>query len=476
MVVLSGASVELTSTSSFCNSCHIMNPYYASWKHSSHKGVECVQCHIAPGATNFMAAKLNGLGQVVDDVLHRTSTKPSASVSQMSCTRGGCHTVETLSAKKIDNGRFKFAHDKHLGQKHLGVEISCTTCHSHVKGDEHFAVNTNACLTCHMVGDPVHGTEVVAGREEASITLAARSAQSNVTPVVLEGEKTPPSACTTCHDAPNKEIEFGGVKFNHSQFLSFGASCESCHQGTTATPPPIEDGRCLECHTFGVERAGDSRELHRTHTLGEHKVECSSCHGTIRHGLKVQTASLEKFDCNRCHIDQHTVQRNTYFSMGKSPHAKDEGMTKNVMFMAHVDCTGCHTQPRAVAARPGGGATVLVASPESCDKCHQPGLGKQMIPLWQRTAHGLFDQVEGGYKAAIEAGTPVESLVKVKAVLDEVRADGSWGVHNPTRTQELLAAARDSLAAAVKPADRRGAAAPAPASPAASAALVGDAR
>src|SRR5690349_15303756 len=83
--------VEATSQSGFCKSCHIMEPYYASWKHGAHKGVECVKCHISPGLDNFVAAKLNGLGQVVDDVLHRTG-KPSASVSHLACTRAGCHT------------------------------------------------------------------------------------------------------------------------------------------------------------------------------------------------------------------------------------------------------------------------------------------------------------------------------------------------------------------------------------------------
>lgn len=442
-VLLGTISVEVTSQSSFCNSCHIMEPYYTSWKHSSHKDVECVKCHIAPGMTNFMEAKLNGLGQVVDDVLSRTSNKPSASVSQFSCTRSGCHTEETLRQKKIDNGKFKFAHDKHLGAKHLGVEISCATCHSHVKGDSHFEVNTAVCLTCHLVGDPSGGTQMAGGREEKIIRLAARSGQSRVVPTVGPGEKVPPSGCVTCHDAPTKEIEFQGSKFKHSQFLAFGATCESCHQGTTATPPPIEDGRCLECHTFGVEKATDSREMHRTHTLGRHKIECSSCHGTIRHGLKVQVSSLEALDCTKCHIDQHTLQRNTYFSLGASPHGPEGAATKNVMFMAHVDCTGCHTSPRPTTGRPNGGATVLAASPASCDKCHEPGLGNQMIPLWQKTTRGLYDEVER--LAATAIGVPAENIAKARKILDGVRSDGSWGVHNPKYAQQVLLEARSLL-------------------------------
>jgi nitrate/TMAO reductase-like tetraheme cytochrome c subunit len=59
---LSIGSVEYTSRSDFCNSCHIMEPYYDSWKQGAHKDVACVKCHISPGVENFLVAKLNGLG------------------------------------------------------------------------------------------------------------------------------------------------------------------------------------------------------------------------------------------------------------------------------------------------------------------------------------------------------------------------------------------------------------------------------
>lgn len=453
MALLGTISVEATSRSSFCNSCHIMEPYYTSWKHSAHKDVECVQCHISPGVDNFIAAKLNGLGQVVDDVLHRTSTKPSASVSELSCTRSGCHTVETLGKKTIDNGRFKFDHTKHLGAKHLGVEITCGTCHSHVKGDEHFEVNTNVCITCHLVDGATGRTETVGGRETKVIHLAVRT-NGGVHPSHPEtgpnGEKVPPASCTSCHEPPKGEIEFQGLKFDHAQFLAFGATCESCHHGVTATPPVIEDGRCLECHTFGVERSLETKEMHKIHTLGHHKIECFSCHGTVRHGPQVQTASLESFDCNRCHVDQHLVQRNTYFNLSESPHGPDAEQPVSPMFLAHVDCTGCHTKQRAVSVKPDSGASVMAAEPAACNRCHQAGFGEKMIPLWQKTTHGLYDQAEAGLREAEAAGADAAALERVRKLLNLVKTDGSWGVHNPRYTQLLLEQARDVLTGARK--------------------------
>lgn len=97
-----------------------MNVFYDSWQKSAHADVECVKCHIQPGAQNFFSAKINGLGQVVDDALNRTSTKPSAAVSQFSGLRAGCHNLSRLAEMDQkanaapDYRPYLFDHQKHL--------------------------------------------------------------------------------------------------------------------------------------------------------------------------------------------------------------------------------------------------------------------------------------------------------------------------------------------------------------------------
>lgn len=446
-LVGSVVSVEVTSQPAFCNSCHIMEPYYTSWKESSHRDISCVKCHIEPGTENFIKAKLNGLGQVVDDLLARTSFKPSASVNALSCTRSGCHTVETLSGKIISNGTYKFRHDKHLGRTHLGVELTCGTCHSHVTGDAHFEVTTSVCVTCHLVErDPYH-TGITAGAGPfGEIRMVARTGSNPASDgpangMLLDagGVVRPPSGCTSCHDAPTELIESNGMTIDHSEYLSYGASCESCHRTATAIPPPIDDGRCVACHTFGVDRTLPVEEMHRVHAMGKHKVECFSCHGIVQHGLKAQTMTLEQFDCRRCHINEHSVQRDAYLLVSGE---KGQGETIiNPMFMAHVDCTGCHS-----TARPGSGSTmdhsqIMVATPESCDRCHKPGTGEQMIPLWQSSTKKLYERAVSRLESINRASLSEadrETLRRAEDLLEMVRLDGSWGVHNPQYTQELL--------------------------------------
>lgn len=459
-LIFNVALVETTSQSWFCNSCHIMNPYYSSWKTGTHKDIECVQCHIEPGAQSFLAAKLNGLGQVVDDVLHRTSAKPSASVSQLACTRSGCHDIENLKKKEIKNDVFKFRHDKHLGAKHLGVEISCGTCHSHVKGEKHFEVSTSVCITCHML-EKADGAPLPGEQTPSFLRLAVReyhpqakdAGKSDDAPASPDAEKRPPLRCTTCHEPPSKEIEFRGIKVDHAQFLSYGAACESCHRGVTAPPQPIEDGRCLQCHNFGIEKSLEPREMHKVHTLGRHKIECFECHGSIQHGPKAQMMALEQLDCRRCHIDQHVVQRSAYFGVTSDTPAVDGAPAVNPMFMTHVDCNGCHIKPRALHAKPDSGAQVRAAAAEACDACHKPGLGAQMIPLWQRTTHEQYDQILALVTSGEgDAGADKSKLREARRLLDLVRVDSSWGVHNPQYTQKLLQQARELAGAARAPA------------------------
>jgi hypothetical protein len=214
----------------------------------------------------------------------------------------------------------------------------------------------------------------------------------------------------------------------------------------------MDDSRCLECHTFGVEKSLKSEEMHKIHNEGRHKIECLSCHGTVRHGPTAQTASFEQFDCRRCHQNQHIIQRQTYLADGSDGKTSEGAATVSPMFMAHVDCTGCHVENHALSANPTSGATVAVATSTSCDRCHKAGLGARMVPLWQRTTHSLYDQVEADLKNFESSTDPATTAVvaEVQRLLAAVRLDGSWGVHNPRYTQHLLEQAREKLAAVRK--------------------------
>lgn len=69
-------AVKHMETPNFCGaSCHSMNPEMAAYQNSPHSRVECVECHVAPGAGGWISSKTNGLRQVVETVL-KTAPKP----------------------------------------------------------------------------------------------------------------------------------------------------------------------------------------------------------------------------------------------------------------------------------------------------------------------------------------------------------------------------------------------------------------
>jgi nitrate/TMAO reductase-like tetraheme cytochrome c subunit len=65
-------AVEHMETPQFCGgTCHTMAPEFAAYQNSPHSRVECVDCHVAPGAGGWMASKAAGTRQLIETVLHR---------------------------------------------------------------------------------------------------------------------------------------------------------------------------------------------------------------------------------------------------------------------------------------------------------------------------------------------------------------------------------------------------------------------
>jgi nitrate/TMAO reductase-like tetraheme cytochrome c subunit len=66
------SAVNYMDSVTFCGlTCHnIMQPEYTAYRDSPHARVECVACHIGPGASWFVRSKLSGTGQVFAAVLH----------------------------------------------------------------------------------------------------------------------------------------------------------------------------------------------------------------------------------------------------------------------------------------------------------------------------------------------------------------------------------------------------------------------
>ena len=69
--------VQVSSSPAFCGGvCHIMKPYYQSWKHSSHRNVACVECHISPGVTAEIRKKYEAMSMVAKYITGTSAPSP----------------------------------------------------------------------------------------------------------------------------------------------------------------------------------------------------------------------------------------------------------------------------------------------------------------------------------------------------------------------------------------------------------------
>ena len=90
----------------FCgSSCHtVMAPEYSAYENSPHSRVECVQCHIGPGAGWFVRAKLSGLRQVFAVTFHTYSRPIPSPVKYLRPARDTCehcHWPQRVSGDKL---------------------------------------------------------------------------------------------------------------------------------------------------------------------------------------------------------------------------------------------------------------------------------------------------------------------------------------------------------------------------------------
>ncbi|HVM75984.1 MAG TPA: NapC/NirT family cytochrome c [Candidatus Saccharimonadales bacterium] len=98
--------VTYMDSTTFCGlTCHtVMAPEYSAYQNSPHARVECVQCHIGPGAGWFVRSKLSGLRQVFA-VTFKTYSQPIPSPvkylrpARETCEQ--CHWPQRFSGDKI---------------------------------------------------------------------------------------------------------------------------------------------------------------------------------------------------------------------------------------------------------------------------------------------------------------------------------------------------------------------------------------
>jgi nitrate/TMAO reductase-like tetraheme cytochrome c subunit len=448
--LMTGA-VHYTAQPPFCNSCHIMEPYYKSWQESKHADVACIECHYEPGSLETLEGKFKALSQLAKYVTRTQGTKPWAEVSDQSCMRSGCHSVPSLEGE-VAFGRIRFDHRHHLLESRRGRRLRCVSCHSQIVQGEHVSVTSSVCITCHFMPD-----------ENGHVP-----------------EKS--SDCLTCHGPPTEPVMVAGRAFVHDDYVERGVDCRECHDPVIEGNGTVRKERCHSCHAeLGhIERIGETAFLHEKHVT-EHKVECFECHDEIHHGLlPLPSPSSPTGDgCGVCHESPHDAANRVYAGTG----AAGVPDRPSRMHETRVVCEACHTgrsghpathgvallgdalvgahgaagPPHGAAAAANAISRVAAAGNVDCLHCHGPSYDG-LLAEWQATVGGelqrldpLVSELETRLAADPEAPADAEARKAVDEArqgLDLLTLDGSRGAHNVGYAVGVLRAAAERVDAA----------------------------
>lgn len=418
VVVLGGGwgSLQYTNTPGFCQSCHIMDPYYETWQASGHSQVSCVDCHYAPGEKYKLKSKVKALNQVVQYVTGTYDTKFYTEIKDASCLASGCHSVDNINGPVMFMEKIKFDHSAHYGKTVRGMTMRCTTCHTHNIAGSHMAADKNACFLCHFK-ERVTGT----------------------TPV-------PQQFCLECHDPPTEDIELGGQTFNHEAYVAEKVDCQRCHIDAVEGQGLVDPNACLQCHEESAipTLTSERQDMHKIHVT-DHKVDCYRCHSEIRHGANI-TDHKVKFDCAQCHTEPHLGPRELYAGIG----GRGVDDMPSSMYNAQVDCIGCHLEEFSDGHNGEVGlilGDVMRPSVKGCVDCHGD-VGKDFYDMWTEylandvsttsvlvsRARAALDLADGSSEDYEQASKLVEDA---EHNLDFVNY--GKGIHNFNYAMELLA-------------------------------------
>ena len=105
---------------SFCQRCHVIEPYYESWSTSSHADMLCIDCHFESGVVNFMKQRIRIFNNVITYFIEGKITKKGFKPKNKVCVV--CHVIDR---EVTPAGDVIIPHTVHASM----AGIYCVDCH-----------------------------------------------------------------------------------------------------------------------------------------------------------------------------------------------------------------------------------------------------------------------------------------------------------------------------------------------------------
>ncbi len=292
-----------------CERCHEIQPQVESWRTSTHRNIDCTECHEYSTMKNIQRAIAHSKGEIPERP-HIGNKDVAALVERC----GKCHQQQYAEWKAGPHSATYariFTNAEH-NRKRKPMD-DCLRCHGMFfegeirdvltpEGTLREASMNNAptmpCMTCHTMhrfGEPSAKPAERAGTRQRitrpSLALFDRRSRMSIAadmlpvPAMLDGTrpvKMSPDArqglCYQCHAALATRIAFSGDDRTASG-VHEGLSCFACHQGHQQNTR----ASCATCHPrlsncgIDVEKM-DTTFLNAKSRHNIHNVKCADCH------------------------------------------------------------------------------------------------------------------------------------------------------------------------------------------------------
>ncbi len=318
---------------SFCGTtCHtVMKPEYTAYQGSPHSRVECVSCHIGPGASWFVRSKLSGVGQVFAVALRNYPTPIPVPVRNLRPARETCETCHWPQRFGEDRIRdiSTYANDEANTLTHTVLLV-------HIGGGQH----RTGIHGMHL-GEGVRVRYFASDERRQTIPWVEYTSGGRSTVYAAAGAKPDPARiremdCMDCHNRPThifqlpeRAVDQALASGEISPTLPFAkkASVEilkrpyvTASQAAAGIPAAFDDYyRNAYPQVYGQRREDISRAGQKLLAIFNRNVfpEMKITWGTYVNNI----GHTDFIGCFRCHDEQH---------------ASPDGKTIT------QDCTACH--------------------------------------------------------------------------------------------------------------------------------------
>jgi hypothetical protein len=331
-------AVKYMETPKFCGqSCHVMTPEFTAHMYSPHAELECVECHVAPGAAGWLASKTAGTRQLVEvmfDSYHRPIPGALETNRLVPATETceNCHWAGKFGAVKlrvIPN----YAEDEHNTRTQ-------TVLMMFVGGSRYEGIHGK------HFGPGIHIRYATADPKRQTIPwVEYRNANGQVVTFVSEGT-TPESAkslalhdmqCVDCHNRPTHAFESASRGLNNAMAM-----------GEIPTGLPFVKKKAMELLNATYKSNEEAGEKLPSALLSFYQQSYPDVYATRSQDIQ-QAAKAVLAVYNRNVFPDMKVTWGTYPNN-----------------LGHTDFPGCFRCHDGSHAAPDGKSIV-----QDCDACHQ---------------------------------------------------------------------------------------------------------